>query len=156
MWHILNQHTGIFGRVHTCQYHRVSTPAGTTSASIERLDASYDWLPAPPEQSAPLEFFGNGCTDVQPYDLHGKVRAAGSSSCHGMHQIRLAETQQRPFSVILFKVKAQSGAAHKALNCCQAPSCLQSYQRPEKLCRSRLWFKTRGERKGTMNAHMHT
>lgn len=61
----------------SCQYHRVSTPAGTTSGSIERLDAPYDWLPAPPGQSAPLEFFGNGCTDVQPYDLHGKVRAAG-------------------------------------------------------------------------------
>ena len=32
-------------------------------SSAERLDASYDWLPAPPARSQPLVGFGNGCTD---------------------------------------------------------------------------------------------
>ncbi len=47
--------------------------AGSICTSTERLDASWDWLPAAPPGSAPLEFFANGCTDIQPYDLDGKV-----------------------------------------------------------------------------------
>lgn len=47
--------------------------AGSAQTSTERLDASWDWLPAPPTDSAPLEFFANGCTDVQPYNPNGKV-----------------------------------------------------------------------------------
>ena len=39
----------------------------------ERLDASYDWLPAPPGQSQPLVGFGDGCSDPLPYGVAGKV-----------------------------------------------------------------------------------
>ena len=48
-------------------------------AQSERLDASYDWLPAPPEHSQPLAGFGDGCSDPLPYDLAGKVQQAHSS-----------------------------------------------------------------------------
>ncbi|CAL5224693.1 g7419 [Coccomyxa viridis] len=50
-----------------------AVPSGSMRTSTERLDASWDWLPAPPPHSAPLQFFANGCTDIQPYDLDGKV-----------------------------------------------------------------------------------
>lgn len=41
--------------------------------TVGRLDASYDWLPPPPQESKPLVFFGNGCNDPTPYDLGGQV-----------------------------------------------------------------------------------
>lgn len=47
--------------------------AGEPLLTAERLDASYDWLPAPPQDSGALSFFGNGCNDPSPYDLAGQV-----------------------------------------------------------------------------------
>ena len=47
--------------------------AGETLLTTGRLDASYDWLPAPPQDAKPLSLFGNGCNDPRPYKLAGQV-----------------------------------------------------------------------------------
>ncbi len=47
--------------------------AGEILLTTGRLDASYDWLPAPPQEAAPLVLFGNGCNDPRPYNLAGQV-----------------------------------------------------------------------------------
>ena len=60
-------------------------------AQSERLDASYDWLPAPPAHPQPLAGFGDGCSNPLPYDLAGKVQQAQSLStywlvfCNALH-----------------------------------------------------------------------
>jgi hypothetical protein len=42
-------------------------------ALSDRLDASYDWLPAPPQKSKSLVDFGNGCSDPRPFNVAGEV-----------------------------------------------------------------------------------
>ena len=52
-------------------------------AQSERLDASYEWLPAPPGRSQPMAGFGDGCSDPLPYDLAGKVQHHTAHHCTG-------------------------------------------------------------------------
>ena len=59
--------------------------AGDTILTTGRLDASYDWLPAPPQKGKPLVLFGNGCDDPRPYNLAGQVNLAFDVKTNFLH-----------------------------------------------------------------------
>ncbi|BDA49567.1 hypothetical protein COCOBI_14-1860 [Coccomyxa sp. Obi] len=110
----------LMGRWRASKKILTASESGEPLLTAERLDASYDWLPAPPQDSGALSFFGNGCNDPSPYDLAGQVAfvvqedsSGWSANCSHAHIISAAQAANATGVVI----SAEPGSDVEQMGC---------------------------------------